>query len=89
VAWQLLAIVYLTRHEPDAEATRYFTKQEVAILEATSKKPLLTVRAATLALAKLVGFAPCKRQPLPGIKMLAMALERFHYLKLGFLANSS
>ena len=58
-------------------------------LAATSKKPLTTVKEATLALAQLVGFAPCQRQPLPGIKMLAMALERFHYLKLGFQANSS
>ena len=89
VAWQILAIVYLTRYEPDAVATKCFTEQEIAILEATSKKPLPTVKAATLALAKLVGFAPSKRQPLPGIKMLAMALERFHYLKLGFNANSS
>ena len=89
VAWQILAIVYLTRHEQDAVATKCFTEQEIKVLEATSKKPLPTVKAATLALAKLVGFAPSKRQPLPGIKMLAMALERFHYLKLGFLANSS
>ena len=89
VAWQILAIVYLTRHEPDEVATKCFTQQELTILAATSKKPLTTVKEATLALAKLVGFAPCKRQPLPGIKMLAMALERFHYLKLGFQANSS
>ena len=89
VAWQLLAIVYLTRHAQDEVATKCFTAQEVTILEATSKKLLPTVKAATLALAKLVGFAPSKRQPLPGIKMLALALERFHYLKLGFYANSS
>ena len=89
VAWQRLAIVYLTRHAPDEVATKCFTAQEITILAATSKKPLPTVKAVTLALAKLVGFAPSKRQPLPGIKMLALALERFHYLKLGFLANSS
>ena len=88
VAWQILAIVYLTRHEPDAVATKCFTAQEITILEATSNKPLPTVKSATLALAKLVGFAPSKRQPLPAIKMLALALARFHYLKLGFLANS-
>ena len=50
---------------------------------------LTTLKEVTLALAKLVGFTPSKRQPLPGINMLAMALERFHYLKLGFNANSS
>ena len=89
VAWQILAIVYLTRHAQDEAATKCFTAQEITSLAATSKQPLPTVRAATLALAQRVGFAPCKRQPLPGIKMLAMALERFHYLKLGFQANSS
>ena len=89
VAWQILAIVYLTRHEQDAAATKCFAEQEIKILEATSKKILKTVKEVTLALAKLVGFAPSKRQPMPGIKMLAMALERFHYLKLGFNANSS
>ena len=89
VAWQILAIVYLTRHEQDAAATKCFAEQEIKIFEATSKKTLQTVKEVTLALAKLVGFAPSKRQPLPGIKMLAMALERFHYLKLGFNANSS
>lgn len=89
VAWQILAIVYLTRHAQDEVATKCFTQQELTILETTSNKSLPTVKAATLALAKLVGFAPSKRQPMPGIKMLAMALERFHYLKLGFLANSS
>ena len=89
VAWQMLAIVYLTRQAQDEAATQCFTAQEITILAAISKKPLITVKEATLALAKLVGFAPSKRQPLPGIKMLAMALERFHYLKLGFNANSS
>ena len=89
VAWQILAIVYLTRHEQDAAATKCFAEQEIKILEATSKKTLTTVKEVTLALAKLVGFAPSTRQPMPGIKMLAMALERFHYLKLGFNANSS
>lgn len=89
VAWQILAIVYLTRHAQDEVATKCFTEQELTILTATSKKPLPTVKEATLALARLVGFAPSKRQPMPGIKMLAMALERFHYLKLGFHANST
>ena len=89
VAWQILAIVYLTRHDQDAVATKCFAEQEIMILEATSKKTLTTVNEVTLALANLVGFAPCQRQPMPGIKMLAMALERFYYLKLGFQANSS
>jgi hypothetical protein len=37
-----------------------------------------------LALGKLIGFAPSKRQPLPGTKVLDQALERFHFVKQGF-----
>jgi hypothetical protein len=34
-------------------------------------------------LAALVGFARSKKQPLPGVKVLAQAIERFYYVKLG------
>jgi hypothetical protein len=32
----------------------------------------------------LVGFVPSKKQPMPGIKILSEALDRFHYVKMGF-----
>ncbi len=38
---------------------------------------------ATLALAKLVGFAPSPKQPLPGVKVLANAIERFFFFRQG------
>ena len=47
VAWQILAIVYLTRHDQDAVATKCFAEQEIMILEATSKKTLTTVKEVT------------------------------------------
>jgi hypothetical protein len=87
VAWQILAIVYLTRAEKDEEASRCFEAKEIEILEATSRKVIKTVKEATLALAGLAGFAPSKRQPMPGIKVLAQSLERFFYIKLGYEAK--
>lgn len=87
VAWQILAIVYLTRAEKDEAASLCYEAKEITLLEAINRKGLKTVREATLALAKLAGFAPSKRQPMPGIKILAQSLERFHYIKLGFEAK--
>lgn len=84
VAWQLLALTYLLRQAEDTAATQCFDEKELTILEATSQKPIKTVKAATLAIAKLVGFVPSKKQPFPGVKVLAKALERFHFVKLGF-----
>ena len=87
VAWQILAIVYLTREEKDQAASICFEEKEIAILEVISRKVIKTVKEATLALVKLAGFASSKRQPMPGIKILAQSLERFHYIKLGFDAK--
>jgi len=87
VAWQILAIVYLTRQKQDQQANACFEQNEILILEKTSKKNIHTVKEATLALAKLASFAPSKRQPMPGIKVLAQALEKFHYIKIGFNAK--
>lgn len=89
VAWQLLALTYALRQDEAAPATQCFDEQEVAILEAVSQKKLTTIKEATLAVVKLVEFAPSKKQPLPGIKVLAKALERFQYVKLGFNAKPS
>jgi hypothetical protein len=87
VGWQILAIVYVTRAEKDQAASLCYEEKEIAILEAMSRKAIKTVKEATLALVKLAGFAPSKRQPMPGIKILAQSLERFHYIKLGFDAK--
>ncbi len=88
VAWQILAIVYLTRHHKDEAITLCFEQKDVLVLESISNKTLKTVKDGTLALAKLAEFAPSKRQPMPGIKVLAQAIERFYYIKLGFNAKT-
>ncbi len=83
VAWQILAITYLIRQDEHQPAGVYFEQEEVIILEQMSKKPIHSIKEATLALVKMIGFAPSKKQPMPGVKVLAQALERFYYLKIG------
>jgi len=83
VAWQPLAMTYVFRENQEAPAQAVFEQNEVRLLEKIDKKPIKTVKDAVLALAKIAGFAKSKRQPLPGVKVLAQAFERFHYIKLG------
>jgi len=87
VAWQLLALTYFIRQEADAPATHVFEVQEIEILQKISKKDIQTVKQATLALGKIVGFTPSKKQPFPGIKVLAQALERLYFIKIGASLN--
>jgi hypothetical protein len=56
-------------------------------LQQTSKKVIQTVKEAVLVLSKIVGFAPSKKQPLPGIKILAKAIEAFYFIKIGASIN--
>jgi hypothetical protein len=83
VAWQLLALTYLVREQADAPPTLVFEEQEMEILQTISNKNIETLRQAVLILGKIVGFAPSKKQPLPGIKVLAQALERLYFIKMG------
>lgn len=83
VAWQILGVTYLVRQVAEVPATDFFEEQEIVILEKVTKKDIQTIKDAVLALCKIVGFAPSKKQPLPGIKVLAQAFERFYYIKLG------
>lgn len=87
VGWQLLAITYILRHQRDSDAGCCFEPMEVELLRKASNKPIGTVGEATLALTKLIGFAPSRRHPMPGVRVLAQALERFYYLKMGFSLN--
>lgn len=86
VAWQLLSLTYVLRQNPDLPAEAIFEPDEVTLLKRISRKPISSVKHAALALTKLVGFAPSKKQPLPGIKVLATAIERFFFAKLGAAA---
>jgi hypothetical protein len=86
VAWQLLGLTYALRHDPEQPAEALFESGELTLLHQLSGQPVDSLRQATLALAKLVGFAPSKKQPLPGVKVLAAAIERFFFVKQGAAA---
>lgn len=87
VAWRLLATTYVFRESQEAPAEAVFEQDEIRLLEKIDKKPIKTVKEAVLALAKIVGFAKSKRQPLPGVKVLAQAFERFYYIKVGSIID--
>lgn len=80
----LLSLTHQLRVEPDGAASTCYDEADLVVLAKVSQRPVATVRQATLALGRLVGFAPSRRQPLPGVKVLAQALERFFFLKQGF-----
>ncbi len=88
VAWQLLGLTYALRHDPEQPAETIFELDELTVLHHLSGKPVDSLRQATLALAQLVGFAPSKKQPWPGVKVLATAIERFFFVKQGATAVS-
>jgi hypothetical protein len=88
VAWQLLGLTYALRQDPEQPAETMFEPEELTLLHQLSGQPVNSLRQATLALTKLVGFAPSKKQPLPGVKVLAAAIERFFFVKQGAAAVS-
>jgi hypothetical protein len=91
-AWRLLDLAYWARENQEAPASMAFEAQELEALEKISEKKkgaIKTVKHAILALASIVGFAPSKKQPMPGVKVLAQALERFHFIRLGFDAGKT
>jgi Transposase DDE domain len=89
VAWQLLALTYFVRQGAEAPASSVFEGEEIEILKKISRKDLQTVKQVVLALARVVGFAPSKKQPFPGVKVLAQALERLYFIKLGAWASQT
>ncbi|RZM76653.1 IS4 family transposase [Leptolyngbya iicbica] len=88
VAWQLLGLTYALRQDPEQPAETLFEPDELTLLQQLSGKPVASLRQATLALTRLVGFAPSKKQPLPGVNVLATAIERFFFVKQGAAAVS-
>lgn len=78
--WQLLALTYGVRQDEAADARRYHNDEELEIPAASAEQPIRTVGEATLARGKLVGFVPTKRQPYPGVKILAEAIQQLYHM---------
>lgn len=86
VAWQLLALTYAIREDPNQSAHILFDPSELQLLQTITSKTIVSLGDAVLALGRMVGFAPSKKQPFPGVKVLATALERFAFASMGFQA---
>lgn len=87
VAWQLLTITYLLRQTQNQPPEACFDTEEIEILEKISNKKIASLKEAVGIIAKIVNFVPTKKQPWPGVKVLAQAMERLYYIKLGFNAK--
>jgi hypothetical protein len=85
VAWQLLRIAYLSKAKEFDTADPHFDKQEQLVLEKLTGSKIETVKDHILALGKLVGFVPSKKQPYPGEKLLWQAVQQLNSIKLGFI----
>ena len=79
-AWRLLHVTYLARAQPQSQPEEAFSSQELEILQRAGKKPLHSLSDAVQALGRLVNFVPTKRQPLPGVKILAEGLAKLDIL---------
>ncbi len=84
VACRLLQLTYLARHEPDRAAAEWLTGDELAVLAATEKRPVVTIAEAVLAIAKLGGYTWYRTAPPPGVKVLWMGLQRLHGMAEGW-----
>lgn len=60
------------------------TGDELAVLAATEKRPVVTIAEAVLAIAKLGGYTWYRTAPPPGVKVLWMGLQRLHGMAEGW-----
>lgn len=88
VAWRLLLLRHLARAEPARPATDALTPAQVAVLQATAKKPLPaspSVRDAMLAVAALGGHI--KNNGEPGWQVLGRGFRDLLILEMGWQAR--
>lgn len=90
-AVRVMRLAYLARVEPEAEASREFTEEEVKVLEAEGQRrkkgatgPLRSIKEAVAVLARLGGHLGRKGDGPPGVKVLWRGLKALHYMILGF-----
>ena len=85
VAWHVLALHRLAHSSASGDAaTTYIAEETVEIVARTTRTTVATVRDFCVALGKLGGFRPTKRQPLPGERTLWTGLRNLQAVTLGF-----
>jgi hypothetical protein len=88
VAWRLLLLRHLTRHEPECPARDALTSSQVSVLRAVSKTPLPSrpsVRDALLAIARLGGHLRSNGEP--GWLVLGRGFHDLLLLERGWCAR--
>jgi hypothetical protein len=83
VAWRLMHLTFLGRHEPEAPASQVLSPDELAVLAAAERKTIVTVREAVLAIARQGGYLPYQKTP-PGLKVLWLGLQQVQAMAAGF-----
>ena len=92
VAWRILHLRHLSRVDPDAPCTVYFTQDEFEALHAVTRpdKPLpkqpISIREATRLVAQLGGFLGRKSDGEPGAETLWRGLQRLDAICIGWRA---
>jgi hypothetical protein len=88
VAWRVLRLTKQSRSAPDADVSEVANAEEVSILNRWLQsqgehKPISTVKAFTIAVARLGGFLGRKSDGMPGIKTIWQGLRSLEFLLLG------
>jgi len=86
IAWYTHWITYLGRHEPEKSATEVLDSTSIEVLEAYTKKKILTVLDVLLAIGILGGFlGGSKRYPYPGLKSVWQGIQQLQAMKQGWI----
>jgi hypothetical protein len=87
IAWQLLLLRTLNRHQPDSPAENALTKTQIAVLQAVSKKEVPdspSIHQALMAIAALGGHIPNNGSP--GWQVLARGMETLLTMEIAWNA---
>ena len=88
VAWRVLRLTKQSRSAPDADVSEVASPEEVTVLSLWirsqgERKPLDTVKAFTIAAARLGGFMGRKSDGMPGTKTIWQGIRNLELLLLG------
>lgn len=88
VAWRVLRLTKQSRSAPDADVSEVASLQEVSVMNLWLKNkgecsPIRTVKAFTIAVARLGGFLGRKSDGMPGTKTIWQGLRNLEFLLLG------
>ena len=83
VAWRIMWCLYLGRHEPDRPATEVLEADELRVLSAASRQPVLTAADVVQALARLGGYVSYRKAKPPGLKRIWQGYRRLQEMLAG------